>query len=211
LLHQSCGTQRAAGGPESASGEAECSGPQGAGGHGRSGRRASPVTKKAPCSARPSAAPAGLRPRRAADLGMKVKIGCHTFRATGITAYLEAGGTLENAQAMAAHEGSEMSFARERRKPPRCDSSRFLSKRGGTGSAGARRPRRGGTIAILSTVEARNRHASRRGRQLAGRVTTTRRPSDLPGPAFDRPPSGRYSAPPLPRRQRAWPRRSDSL
>jgi hypothetical protein len=29
---------------------------------------------------------------------------CHTFRATGITAYLGAGGTLENAQAMAAHE-----------------------------------------------------------------------------------------------------------
>jgi hypothetical protein len=29
---------------------------------------------------------------------------CDTFRATGITAYLEAGGTLENAQAMAAHE-----------------------------------------------------------------------------------------------------------
>jgi integrase/recombinase XerD len=27
-----------------------------------------------------------------------------TFRATGITAYLEAGGTLENAQAVAAHE-----------------------------------------------------------------------------------------------------------
>jgi integrase len=42
--------------------------------------------------------------RRASELGMKVKIGCHTFRATGITAYLEAGGTLENAQAMAAHE-----------------------------------------------------------------------------------------------------------
>jgi integrase len=42
--------------------------------------------------------------RRAGGLGMKVKIGCHTFRATGITAYLEAGGTLENAQAMAAHE-----------------------------------------------------------------------------------------------------------
>ena len=33
-----------------------------------------------------------------------VKLGCHVFRATGITAYLEAGGTLENAQAMAAHE-----------------------------------------------------------------------------------------------------------
>jgi site-specific recombinase XerD len=42
--------------------------------------------------------------RRAAELGFRVKIGCHTFRATGITAYLEAGGTLENAQAMAAHE-----------------------------------------------------------------------------------------------------------
>jgi integrase len=35
--------------------------------------------------------------RRAADTGLQVKIGCHTFRATGITAYLEAGGTLENA------------------------------------------------------------------------------------------------------------------
>ena len=42
--------------------------------------------------------------RRAAALGLKVRIGCHTFRATGITAYLEAGGTLENAQLMAAHE-----------------------------------------------------------------------------------------------------------
>ena len=29
---------------------------------------------------------------------------CHTFRATGITAYLEAGGTIEKAQAIAAHE-----------------------------------------------------------------------------------------------------------
>jgi integrase/recombinase XerD len=45
--------------------------------------------------------------RRAAELGMKVKIGCHTFRATGITAYLEAGGTLENAQAMAAQWSRE--------------------------------------------------------------------------------------------------------
>ena len=36
--------------------------------------------------------------------GLQSEIGCHTFRATGITAYLENGGTLENAQAMAAHE-----------------------------------------------------------------------------------------------------------
>ena len=44
--------------------------------------------------------------RRTADAGFRVKLGCHVFRATGITAYLEAGGTLENAQAMAAHECS---------------------------------------------------------------------------------------------------------
>jgi hypothetical protein len=42
--------------------------------------------------------------RRAAEAGFKQKLGCHVFRATGITAYLEADGTLENAQAMAAHE-----------------------------------------------------------------------------------------------------------
>ena len=36
--------------------------------------------------------------RRAAELGMRIKIGCHTFPATGITAYLEAGDTLEYAQ-----------------------------------------------------------------------------------------------------------------
>jgi integrase/recombinase XerD len=42
--------------------------------------------------------------RRSAEIGPKGKIGCHTFRATGITAYLDAGGTLEKAQAMAAHE-----------------------------------------------------------------------------------------------------------
>jgi site-specific recombinase XerD len=42
--------------------------------------------------------------RRTVEAGLKGKLGCHVFRATGITAYLEAGGTLENAQAMAAHE-----------------------------------------------------------------------------------------------------------
>ena len=29
--------------------------------------------------------------RRTADAGFRVKLGCHVFRATGITAYLEAG------------------------------------------------------------------------------------------------------------------------
>ena len=42
--------------------------------------------------------------RRSDEAGLKGKLGCHVFRATGISAYLEAGGTLENAQAMAAHE-----------------------------------------------------------------------------------------------------------
>ena len=42
--------------------------------------------------------------RRVADIGLKQKLGCHTFRASWITAYLEADGKLENAQAMAAHE-----------------------------------------------------------------------------------------------------------
>jgi hypothetical protein len=32
--------------------------------------------------------------RRTAEAGFKVKLGSHVFRATGITAYLEAGGTL---------------------------------------------------------------------------------------------------------------------
>ncbi len=31
-------------------------------------------------------------------------VGCHTFRATGITVYLENGGTVEQAQQIAAHE-----------------------------------------------------------------------------------------------------------
>ena len=42
--------------------------------------------------------------RRAKRAGVPANINCHTFRATGITAYLEAGGTIENAQAIAAHE-----------------------------------------------------------------------------------------------------------
>ena len=42
--------------------------------------------------------------RRTAAAGFTQKLGCHTFRATGITAYLDGGGSLENAQAMAAHE-----------------------------------------------------------------------------------------------------------
>jgi site-specific recombinase XerC len=42
--------------------------------------------------------------RRARAAGVATPVSNHTFRATGITAYLENGGTLERAQAMAAHE-----------------------------------------------------------------------------------------------------------
>jgi integrase/recombinase XerD len=42
--------------------------------------------------------------RRARDTGIPTAVCNHTFRATGITAYFDNGGALENAQAMAAHE-----------------------------------------------------------------------------------------------------------
>lgn len=42
--------------------------------------------------------------RRALKAGINAAACCHTFRATGITAYLKSGGTLEKAQAIAAHE-----------------------------------------------------------------------------------------------------------
>jgi integrase len=46
----------------------------------------------------------GIVQRRAADAGLTTAVCCHSFRATGITAYLEDGGTLEHAQQIAAHE-----------------------------------------------------------------------------------------------------------
>ena len=42
--------------------------------------------------------------RRAGQAGLSTRIGCHTFRATGITTYLQNGGVLEHAQRIAAHE-----------------------------------------------------------------------------------------------------------
>ena len=41
--------------------------------------------------------------RRSQAAGIATQIGCHSFRATGITNYLEHDGTLEKAQQMAAH------------------------------------------------------------------------------------------------------------
>jgi hypothetical protein len=43
-------------------------------------------------------------------------VGNHTFRATGITAYLKNGGTLENAAAMANHASTRTTQLYDRRR-----------------------------------------------------------------------------------------------
>ena len=53
--------------------------------------------------------------RRAEQVGIKTKIGCHTFRATGITEYLRNGGKLEIAQQMANHESARTTGLYDRR------------------------------------------------------------------------------------------------
>uniref|UniRef100_UPI0035573776 tyrosine-type recombinase/integrase n=1 Tax=Caballeronia sordidicola TaxID=196367 RepID=UPI0035573776 len=54
--------------------------------------------------------------RRALAAGIDTKIGNHTFRATGITAYLKNGGTLENAAAMANHASTRTTQLYDRRR-----------------------------------------------------------------------------------------------
>ena len=53
--------------------------------------------------------------RRALAAGIKTKIGCHTFRATGVSAYLKNGGKLEFAQRMSAHKSSRTTGLYDRR------------------------------------------------------------------------------------------------
>ncbi len=53
--------------------------------------------------------------KRAAEAEINTKIGCHTFRATGITASLKNGGRLEIAQQMANHESSKTTSLYDRR------------------------------------------------------------------------------------------------
>jgi site-specific recombinase XerD len=53
--------------------------------------------------------------RRAADAGLNTKIGNHSFRATGITAYLKNGGTLEKAASMANHASTRTTQLYDRR------------------------------------------------------------------------------------------------
>ncbi len=53
--------------------------------------------------------------RRAAAAGIATRIGNHSFRATGITAYLKNGGTLEKAAAMANHASTRTTQLYDRR------------------------------------------------------------------------------------------------
>jgi site-specific recombinase XerD len=53
--------------------------------------------------------------RRAKAAGIQTKIGNHTFRATGMTAYLKNGGKLEIAQRIAGHESSRTTGLYDRR------------------------------------------------------------------------------------------------
>jgi site-specific recombinase XerD len=48
--------------------------------------------------------------------GIAEAIGCHTFRAAGITAYLSNGGALDHAQEMAAHESPRTTKLYDRTK-----------------------------------------------------------------------------------------------
>src|ERR1700746_2010635 len=54
--------------------------------------------------------------RRATGAGLPYSTCCHTFRATGITAYLQNGGTLEHAQQIAAHQSPRTTKLYDRTK-----------------------------------------------------------------------------------------------
>jgi integrase len=58
----------------------------------------------------------GEKKRIGAVAGIHAPIGNHTFRATGITAYLSNGGALEHAQEMAAHESPRTTKLYDRTK-----------------------------------------------------------------------------------------------
>jgi len=53
--------------------------------------------------------------RRAVDADIETSIGCHTFRATGITDYLTNGGRIEVAQRMAGHSNAKTTGLYDRR------------------------------------------------------------------------------------------------
>jgi integrase len=54
--------------------------------------------------------------RRAIGAGIATKVGNHSFRATGITAYLKNGGTLEKAASMANYASTRTTQLYDRRR-----------------------------------------------------------------------------------------------
>jgi integrase len=54
--------------------------------------------------------------RRAAVAGIETKLGNHSFRAAGITAYLKNSGTLEKAAAMANHASTRTTQLYDRQR-----------------------------------------------------------------------------------------------
>ena len=64
--------------------------------------------------------------RRAVAAGLPATTCCHTFRATGITAYLSNGGTLEHAQRIAGHASPKTTKLYDRK---RSDGGRGLARR----------------------------------------------------------------------------------
>ena len=54
--------------------------------------------------------------RRAKEAALPYSTCCHTFRATGITTYLQNGGTLEHAQQIAAHQSPRTTKLYDRTK-----------------------------------------------------------------------------------------------
>ena len=53
--------------------------------------------------------------RRAKSVGITTRVGNHTFRATGVTAYLKNGGTLERAAQMANRASTRTTQLYDRR------------------------------------------------------------------------------------------------
>lgn len=81
-------------------------------------------------SQRPMAQPDVYRmiASRAEEAGVQTAIGCHSFRATGITEYLKAGGRLDVAQTMANHESPRTTALYDRReeKLTQCEVERLV-------------------------------------------------------------------------------------
>src|SRR6202040_1633774 len=77
--------------------------------------RAGPYTREPPAEleCRADRPVARRAPRPPAS---RKEIGCHTYRATGITAYLANGGALEHAQEIAAHESPRTTKLYDRTK-----------------------------------------------------------------------------------------------